>query len=331
MRKITDWRNIGQVLALFVAATILPAVLTCQAQAGDWSDSSQEDKRVFIGIYPEDLDDDDNEALDYKGKGILVEDVVEDGPAEKAGIKAGDIIAKIDAEEITSTSQFREVLSKYKSGDKIKVSTVRNGAIIDQIVELSGLPKNKEYSFKFGHDSNDTKGFLGVVTESIEGDFAKYFGVKKGALIKKVIENSPAEKVGLKPGDVLTEIGDEEIEETDDVSEAVRDHKPGDQVKVKYFREGKEASVDVKLAKIPSSTMKMNKNDQHRIIISNEDEVIVDTDALRKVIHEALEEARISLDDGKDELRKELEQLKVELDQLKKDMEAKKKEEKDKK
>ena len=118
--------------------------------------------------------------------------------------------------------------------------------------------------------------------------------------------------------------GGEEIEETDDVSEAIQEHKPDEQVKVKYFRSGKEASVDVKLAASPNSSWKMSNSDGHRIIISNEDEIVVDSDEMHRAIREVMDEVRDGLHDGRDEMREEMRELKIELEKLKKEIEAKK-------
>ncbi len=323
MKKISNWQGFGVKLAIFTVAIALTGTLVWQAYAADWNHSSDESKGAFIGVYPEDIDGETREALDYKGDGILVEDVVDDGPAEKAGLKPGDIITKIDSDKIKGTSHFREILGKHSKGDKIVVTALRDGATKEYPLELAGR-KNVEYSFNFKHGDNEKHGFLGVVTESIEGDFAKYFGVEDGALIKKVVEDSPAEMAGLKAGDVLVEIGGEEIEGTDDVSEAIQEHKPEEQVKVKYVRSGKEVSVDVKLAASPNSSWKMSNSDGHRIIISNEDEIVVDSDELHRAIREVMEEVRDGLHDGRDEMREEMRELKIELEKLKKEIEAKK-------
>lgn len=89
----------------------------------------------------------------------------------------------------------------------------------------------------FSEDSN--RAMLGVVTD--EDD--------KGAEITSVSKESAAEKAGLKKGDIITKIGDSKIEDTDDVSKAVRAHKPGDKVDVTVLRDGKEQKLTAELMK----------------------------------------------------------------------------------
>jgi serine protease Do len=89
----------------------------------------------------------------------------------------------------------------------------------------------------FNEDEN--RAMLGIVTE----------GNSKGASISSVTKESAAEKAGLKKGDVLTSIGSKKIETTDDVTEAIRSHKPGDKVNITYLRDGKEQKQTVELGK----------------------------------------------------------------------------------
>lgn len=92
------------------------------------------------------------------------------------------------------------------------------------------------YSF-FSEDEN--RAMLGVTTQ----------GDEKGAEIVSVVNESAAEKAGLKKGDIITNIDDHKIEGADDVTEAVRDHKPGDKVSITYLRDGKEQKATAELSK----------------------------------------------------------------------------------
>jgi serine protease Do len=89
----------------------------------------------------------------------------------------------------------------------------------------------------FSEDSN--RAMLGVVTD--END--------KGAEINSVTKESAAEKAGLKKGDIITSIGDKKVEDAEDVSEAVRSHKPGDKVAITILRDGKEQKLNAELGK----------------------------------------------------------------------------------
>jgi serine protease Do len=89
----------------------------------------------------------------------------------------------------------------------------------------------------FSEDEN--RAMLGVTTE----------GDDKGAEIESVTKESAAEKAGLKKGDIITKIDDKKIESTDDVTEAIRKHKPGDKVTITYLRDGKEQKATAELTK----------------------------------------------------------------------------------
>jgi serine protease Do len=89
----------------------------------------------------------------------------------------------------------------------------------------------------FSEDEN--RAMLGVVTE----------GNDRGAEIQSISKESAAEKAGLKKGDIITKVGDKKIESSDDVTEAIRSHKPGDKVSITYLREGKQQTATVELTK----------------------------------------------------------------------------------
>jgi serine protease Do len=89
----------------------------------------------------------------------------------------------------------------------------------------------------FSEDEN--RAMLGVTTE----------GDDKGAEILSVSKESAAEKAGLKKGDIITKIDDKKIESSDDVTEAIRSHKPGDKVSITYLRDGKSQTTTTELSK----------------------------------------------------------------------------------
>jgi S1-C subfamily serine protease len=98
-----------------------------------WEESTS---KAFLGIYPEDIGP---ELAEYFGavEGILVTKTIEDGPAKKAGLKAGDVITEIDGEKIENCSDLREVLRDKNPGDKIKVKVLRQKKVKTFDVKLN--------------------------------------------------------------------------------------------------------------------------------------------------------------------------------------------------
>lgn len=98
------------------------------------------------------------------------------------------------------------------------------------------------------------RAFLGVVTEKTE----------KGAKINSIEKESAAEKAGLKKDDIITKIGDNKIEGSDDLYETIGKYKPEEKVSITYLRDGKEATVDATLGKSKSSDLRVfNFNDRN--------------------------------------------------------------------
>jgi len=97
--------------------------------------------------------------------------------------------------------------------------------------------------------SNSKGGFLGVVTDNISEKMLEYFEVDHGVLIEDIVEDSPAEKAGLKAGDVITFIQGRKIEDYSDLTRTISFYNPDEEVEVDFVRKGSKKSADIKLAK----------------------------------------------------------------------------------
>lgn len=157
---------------------------------------------------------------------------------------------------ITRTGDKNEKMVVEVNGDKITVNGKDVKDLKDVDVHVNTMTGRNFYRYNgngfnnmtwnsdengafslFTEDSN--RAMLGVTTE--END--------KGAQIESITKESAAEKAGLKKGDIITMIGSTKIESSDDVTEAVRSHKPGEKVAVTFLREGKEQKVTAELTK----------------------------------------------------------------------------------
>ena len=99
------------------------------------------------------------------------------------------------------------------------------------------------------HFFGSSRPYLGVQTQELNADLAEYFNVKEdgGALVLNVMEDTPAEKAGLKSGDVITRINDDAIEDPGDLIRAMEHRDEGDEVTVTYVRHGKTATAKATL------------------------------------------------------------------------------------
>ena len=164
------------------------------------------------------------------------------------------------------------------------------------------------------------RGFMGVEVDDLNEQMGNYFDVEdgEGALITSVTEDSAAEEAGLKAGDVIVLIGDEEIESAEDVHEALAGTEPEQKLDIKVIRKGKSKTLNITLGEVPENQMfkfmEMSGGD-HNIHISSP-----------KMLHHGMQaphqmhkEMRVLYEGSDDlkEMRHELEKMKEELEKMK--------------
>lgn len=261
---------ISRILCFGVAAFLLVGILNSPTSAKD------DDEVGYLGVYLEDLDEELRESIDYEGDGAFIDNVVEDSPAEEAGIKAGDVIIKFGKKEVTDASDLRRFVRATYPGEKVKIELIRNGKKKRVTAEIGELEDYESHSFSFKFDCDNfgdafkhffftpktkyhfhcsDRGFLGVNIQDFGEQLAEYFGVKNGALVTSVVENSPAEKTGIKAGDVIVEFRSREVEDCDDLRYLISKTDPDDEVDVKVIRNREEMTFTTKLDKSPKKCL----------------------------------------------------------------------------
>ena len=235
---------------------------------------ADKDKSAFLGVVPDEVTSDIAEGYGVRpGEGVLVAGVSSESPAEKIGLRENDIIISLNSASITGPEELRNKIAKMEPGSTVELVYVRGGKQKTVSVKLESR-EDREFGF-FGPDfmkdaqrkhemkdkaprartfvwhgddeEHEKIAFAGIVTQSLSEGLAAYFKVEKGALIAEVVEDSPAAKGGLKAGDVLVKIGDEDIEDEGDVREAIHDYEPGDKVDFTVMREGQQITLNITL------------------------------------------------------------------------------------
>lgn len=210
--------------------------------------------------------------------------IEKESPAELAKLKEGDIVLKIEREEVASTKMLAKEIRKRKPGKNITLKIERKGKEIDikvklgvysetnvrieleskfprlffapkppkvpavpKLLELRKLPEPSEPKM-FSWSVKQRK-YIGIYLEEINRELSVYFGVKegRGLLVAKITKDSPAEKAGLKVGDVIIKADGIRTERARDLTGVIQDKEKGKRIKLELLRNKKMKSIEVEI------------------------------------------------------------------------------------
>ena len=198
-----------------------------------------------------------------KQSGVVVEDVVPGGAADKAGIKRGDVITAFDGEAVHSSRQFTRLVEEAAPGRAVRGSYVRDGRRTD--VTLTPGPAERPATVyidparirerireamptvDMSIDLPGTRARLGVTIQEMTPQLAAYFGAKEGVLVSAVSDDSPASRAGLKAGDVIVSVDGRSVATRTDLVRFLREAKDSQEVSIVILRERRENTVKTTL------------------------------------------------------------------------------------
>ena len=174
--------------------------------------------RGFLGIGLQEVTEDLAKAFKLEGStGALVNEVKAGGPADKAGIKNGDIVAEVNGKRVDSPRELQLVVAGLSPGSKVDVKIVRKGEAKSVSVELAERPGQDLASGKAPAKPADPDVLDGVTVGDVDADARKEFSLPedaKGVVVTKVDPDSACADAGLKPGDLILEIEQEAVTST---------------------------------------------------------------------------------------------------------------------
>jgi len=229
-----------------------------------------------IGVSIRDLNDDDMKTIKGAAAGVVVEEVATDSPAQKAGIRKGDVIAEFDGERIRSARQLTRVVQETPAGRAVQATLIRDGQRTPVTLTPSdttrfsfeGFPGMdnllRDYNFRafkaippaapappappappvFRFDELlGRANRLGVTVDSLSSQLAEYFGTKSGVLVTSVYDDSAAAKAGLKAGDVIISFNGAAVDNVTDVRRRIQDLREGDEFTIEVMRDRKPITL----------------------------------------------------------------------------------------
>jgi serine protease Do len=239
-----------------------------------WNDA--EGSGAFLGVTTD-------EANDEKTKGAKITDITTGSAAEKAGLKNGDVITKINDKKVEGPESLSDVVTSFKAKDEVTVYYMREGAAGSAKAILGERKGSNAMAYSFSGPDGMSRSFTiprvegvpkvdmapRVWTPGSGGDNYEFFndntfsfprqqklGLKiqdtndgNGVKVLDVDKDSPADKAGLKKDDIVTEIGGKKVSNTDEVREQLHQNTEKSAYNIKATRNGSAMSFDIKIEK----------------------------------------------------------------------------------
>lgn len=259
--KVVDKKNDGDVIVQRNKLRDVRALAGTRVYNGGQSFSfdnehlslfSEDENRAMLGVSTKDSDND-------KVKGAQVTTVSKGSAADKAGLKAGDVITRIGDKKIETAEDVSKAVREHKPGNKVPVTIMRDGKEQKYTAELDkwkgvnitamSLPRVADVWAPAVPDApmagmggtyyyNTGQPRLGISIQDTEDG--------KGVKVLNVTEESNAAKAGLKKDDVITHVNDKAVNSADEVSKQVREAKDKASFTMKVERNGKTQTLEVR-------------------------------------------------------------------------------------
>ena len=249
---------VGFALAVFLGA-VMAQTASAQQERREVKvyTSGDHQKGGWLGVAIQDIS---SKVAKKKGlkneEGAYVTDVVDECPADSAGIKEGDVIVEFNSKKIDDADDLLRAVQKAKPGTKTSIVILRNNEkkSLDIAVGKNRRERRSE-AFTFAPPATPHIAMFsssrrwGLELSELNEQLGEYFGAPngRGLLVERVEKKSNGAKAGFKAGDVITKINKSSIEDLRDLSDALEDAEEGDKVDVEVLRKGATQTLKVEI------------------------------------------------------------------------------------
>ena len=212
---IAQGQGLGFAIPVNMAKDLLPQLKTGKVVRG------------WLGVMIQDITPQLAESFGLKSaKGVLVSDVVKGSPAEKSGLKQGDVIMRFDAKEIENAHKLSQVVAATAPDTRVKVDIRRNGNAKTVSLTIGTMPSEEQTAVAPKEEIS-----WGMAVQELTPQLAQQLGLEPGVtgvVITDIKEGSPAAEAGLQPGDLISEVNRTAIKNLNDYQQALKKVKNGE-------------------------------------------------------------------------------------------------------
>lgn len=206
--------------------------------------------RGWLGVVVQDVTRELAESFGIdKPRGALISRVVANGPASEAGFQAGDVILEFNGEEVASSSDLPPMVGRTMVGETVEAVVVRDNNRETIEVEIAELPEDDNVA-KTGsglQDNNGDTGRLGMSITDINDEKRQEAEIEFGGVLVMKVTKGPAMRAGIRPGDYILSLNNEDIEDVEHFAELAADLPEDKSIPVLVQRRGSSQFLALKI------------------------------------------------------------------------------------
>jgi len=190
---VAQGQGIGFAIPISIAKTILPDLKAKGKVTRGW-----------LGVSVQDISEDIAKSMKIKDKsGALISDVFKGDPADKAGLKSGDVVTEINGKPVKDTHELLLMIAGFRIGETIKIKIVRDGQ--EKVLPITIAERTEKSEMASAQQSGEA---FGMAVQEITPEIAQHLGltIKKGLIVVDVQEGTVAEEVGIQPQDIILQV-----------------------------------------------------------------------------------------------------------------------------
>lgn len=184
--------------------------------------------RGFLGVRIENLDPDmaEGQGLKRGANGVFVQEVLPGRPAAEAGLKAQDIIVKLNGDDVVDSGHFRNAISMVRPGKKVSLVVLRNTRMRKFDVRVAELPEDPDQIARAGAQREfepTALKELGITIQDLDEEVAELLGLEgeRGVLVSHVTPGGPAHRKGIRRGNLIQEVNDTAVSNRREFEQAI--------------------------------------------------------------------------------------------------------------